>query len=188
LLESLTRRLAECPADFLLEPQHRGRGLVSVQAVVRDLIDDLGAWHGLGPRVEGFEGGRRKGRNHLRLVLVASWLLKDPALALTREQAGAALEWLRNGLGELAASVDAELFVKEPDRREELVRLCLRALDLLPAGESQAQAADRLASLDSVEQGRVIRAAKRAQERAAAIREAMRKKAAAAAAAKVSRE
>ena len=43
LLETLTRRLAECPADFLAEPRDSsGKGAVYVAAVVYDLIRDLG--------------------------------------------------------------------------------------------------------------------------------------------------
>jgi hypothetical protein len=40
-LEWLTRRLAECPAEFL-RPPGRGPGKVDVEAVVADLLRDLG--------------------------------------------------------------------------------------------------------------------------------------------------
>ena len=42
LLETLTRRLAECPADFLAEPGLGGQGAVNVAAVLNDLMRELG--------------------------------------------------------------------------------------------------------------------------------------------------
>jgi len=82
----------------------------------------------------------------------------------------------------------APSFVRDPDRREELVRLCLRDLGLRPAGETVAQAQDRLATLNTAERQRVLQAARQAEERARAIREAMAKQAAEEAAAQYSRE
>jgi hypothetical protein len=38
LLETLTRRLSECPADFLAEPRIGARGRVHVGAVISDLL------------------------------------------------------------------------------------------------------------------------------------------------------
>ena len=76
VLEGLTRRLAECPADFLLEPQIGRQGVVCVAAVVADLLRELGAPSAL-PNLPQFEakGGTDAERNRLQVVLVASWLL-----------------------------------------------------------------------------------------------------------------
>ena len=82
----------------------------------------------------------------------------------------------------------APQLVSDPDRREELARLCLRALGLLPAGETAAQAQDRLTTLSTAERQRVIREAREAERRAQKIREAMVKKAAEEAAAKYMRD
>ena len=42
-LEALTRRLSECPSDFLAEPRTaKGGGQVEVAAVVFDLLGELG--------------------------------------------------------------------------------------------------------------------------------------------------
>jgi hypothetical protein len=88
----------------------------------------------------------------------------------------------------MADFVPARDLVTDPDRREELARRCLRALGLLPGGETAAQAADRLGTLDSVERARVIAATRDAELRAAEVRKAMQAQAAAEAAAKASRE
>jgi hypothetical protein len=80
------------------------------------------------------------------------------------------------------------VIINDPDRREELVRLCLKGLGLIPQGESAAQAADRLTTLDSVERDRVIRETRQAEARAREIREAMARKRAEEAAARYSPE
>jgi len=191
-LEALTRRLAECPAEFLAEPRIGRGGRVSVAAVVGDLLFDLG-----GPRLsptqaEAFQPRATEQaaaqRNWLSLVLVTAWLLDDPWFQRTRGLGPAALEFLSTGLIELAGLTQAPKFITDPDRREELVRACLRGLRLRPAGETPAQAADRLATISTAERHRVVEAARQAEERARAVREAMAKKAAEEAAAQYSRE
>jgi hypothetical protein len=84
--------------------------------------------------------------------------------------------------------VDAERFVTDPERREELVRHCLAKLALRPRGETDEQANDRRTSLDSVERRRIIEATRAAEERAREVREALVRKAAEEAAAKATRE
>ena len=121
-------------------------------------------------------------------LLISAWLLHDPWF-IEREQYGApALDFLTSGAAQLAALTHAPQFVADPDRREELARVCLRELGLRPAGETIAQAQDRLATLNSAERARVVRAARQAEERVQAVREAMAKKAAEEAAAQYSRE
>jgi hypothetical protein len=89
---------------------------------------------------------------------------------------------------ELYASGKNVVYIEDVDRREELIRVALAAVDLRPESESQAQAEDRLLMVSSFERKRVMEAAKAAEERAAQIREALAKKAAEEAANKMSRE
>jgi hypothetical protein len=191
-LETLTRRLAECPADFLAEPKMvDGTGQVEVAAVVFDLLRDLGGSLLAGKEADGLKVANPKDkseRNHLRLVLIASWMLHDVWFRSRGRFAGQVFELLTKGLKEVAALVDSQKFVSDPDRREELARLCLKRLGLRPAGESLAQAQDRLTTLDSAERVRVVKAAREAEERARLIREEMARKAAEEAAANYGRE
>jgi len=188
-LESLTRRLAECPADFLAEPRIGPAGKVHVAAVVSDLIRDLGGEPLIKAQAVAFEPkDAKKHRNRLSLALITCWLLHDPWFLQHKRFAEKAYEFLALGLAELAEHVRAPLCVSDPDRREELARLCLKALDLRPAGETEAQAQDRFNTLNTAERRRVIRAAREAEERARQIREAMARKEAEEAADKWSRE
>ena len=194
LLESLTRRLAECPSDFLVEPRTRaGDGQVHVGAVVFDLLRDLGGAPLAREQVDAFLLEKKRGNtdresNRLRLTLITCWLLHDVWFRSRGRYASAAYELLTRGLTELAELVRADTFVTDPDRREELVRLCLKTFGLRPAGETQVQAQDRLTTLDSVERVKVVKAAREAEERARQIREEMARKAAEEAAATYGRE
>lgn len=187
-IASLTRRLQDTPGDFLAEPEINGRGMVAVPAVVSDLFVAYDA-----PMLDTTAGATFHpfdsdvNRNWLRCVLIACWLLHDPWFVAARPVDGA---WalLSSGLGELSLALAAPLLVSDDDRREELARRCLHALGLVPDGETEAQATDRLTTLDSVERARVLAETAYAEVRAAAVREAMHEKAAAEAAAKATRE
>lgn len=189
-VEALTRRLAECPPEFLAEPRTGKRGLVSVPAVVSDLLVALGGAPLSPAQTELFErSSSRALRSRLGLILVTCWLLADPWFRAQGRFAVPALALLRERLDETARVVAPEKFVSDPDRREELARLALSALSLRPAGESEAQAADRLTTLSSSERQTVVKAAQAAEERARAIRAAIAaRKAAAEADAKATRE
>jgi hypothetical protein len=186
-LVALLRRLAECPAEFLEEPRIGESGRVVVGAVVFDLIDDLG---GLGAQNVHlpFSSADPSDRNAMRIVLVACWLLHDPWFRARRDLGARAHAFLVEEPPLLAQVVDAERFVTDPERREELVRHCLARLALRPRGETEAQADDRRTSLDSVERRRLIQATRAAEERAREVRAALERKAAEEAAAKATRE
>ena len=169
-VERLTRRLASTPLVF--RGPAEGEDAVRVDAVVADLVRDRGT-----RRLEPAEVARftasdvsRARRRHLELVLITSWLLHDPAFAATPTDPLLAL--LDGRLAELARLVIPRLFIDDAERREELVRTCLAALDRVPEGETRVQADDRLAVLDSVRRTALLRDA-RAREDA---REAERKK------------
>lgn len=187
-LEQLTRRLTETPVDFLAEPRIGKNGLVQVDAVVADLLRELGGT----PQVRelaafaGFDA--KKDRNRLATTLLLVWLLGDDWFRSAQTAPQAVLAVLGSAPAELAAQTAARHFVSDPDRREELVRVLLARLDLRPAGESAAQAQDRLTSISATERERFIAAARAAEERARAIRAALAKKAAEESADKYTRE
>jgi hypothetical protein len=186
-LPALLHRLAEAPKDFLAEPRIRGAGVVHVDAVVADLLASLGAPAGASD-LESFAGKGPADRNRLAVTLLVCWVLADPWFASVAPNKSELLQLLGNAASEMAGATSARKFVDDPDRREELVRVTLAALGFRPAGESRAQAEDRLTSLSSAERARVIEASRAAELRARQIREALRKKAAEESADKWTRE
>jgi len=153
--------LADTPTDFLAD--------AVVPAVVSDVLLMAGGTALNASKAAHYESGNPRWQ---RLVLVTCWLVTDPALLACGP--AALSSWLEaNDLTTLAALVDPLKFVQDPDRREELARLTLRALSLSPAGETESHAADRLSTVDSVKRAEVLRATQAAEERAAAVRQAM---------------
>jgi hypothetical protein len=189
-LETLLHRLAETPAEFLAEPRVGNAGAVHVAALVNDLL----ALHGQRATLAALEhftatgADVRSERNRLALVMITVWLLADAWLidaALPQHQL---LHLLGAVVTELAQAGVAHQFVEDPDRREELVRVALARLDYRPAGETVAQAADRLSRISGVERKRLLEASRAAEQRAAEIRAALARKAAEESADKWSRE
>lgn len=174
-LDRLLRRLSECPSEFLAA---RPAGPAAM-ALVCDLLRYVDSTRSpeaddhLVERISAAVAPLRGAPN------IAVWLLRDRWFA-GRGDLGESLRRLFTGeaLASLDRMTSPELLVRDPDRREELVRVCLRALDLRPRGETTTEAADRLAALDSVERERVLRATAAAERRAREIREAMARQAA----------
>ncbi|MES2573015.1 MAG: hypothetical protein V4710_23535 [Verrucomicrobiota bacterium] len=188
-LESLTRRLAETPPDFLDEPRIGSSGLIHVGAVVNDLIGLLGGEALPGALSSFLEAADpRTGRNRLGITLLLCWLLSDEWFRKAKPAPVHLITLLGLHASELAAQTAPLKFVHDPDRREELARMALARLGFRPAGETVAQAQDRLTSLSSVERARVMGAARVAEERARAVREALARKAAEESADKYTRE
>jgi len=170
-IERLTRRLAECPADFLTTKA----GGPEVVAIVCDHLRI--ACPGDPPEGANELAKLQKAPKALRELLpIVCWMLHDEWFLQLKADATARWNLLgSNELKKLVELIAPAACVSDPDRREELARICLRALDLIPKGESLAQAADRLAALDSVERHRVLKATAAAEKRAREVREAMAK-------------
>lgn len=198
-VREMTGRLAEAPPAFA--------GSVDVAAVLSDVLADLGHqplsadWlaalaaqprqMALLPRVrqaspdpDTLEPAQVQ---WLRAAGLVAWLLADPAIG-RHVPTRAVLDLLSGDLHELTRHVAAADMVTDDDRREELVRLLCRAAGITPAGETPEQAADRLATLDTVHRLRVIAESRAAEEHARKVREALARKRAQEAAAKAMRE
>jgi hypothetical protein len=151
-VERLAARLAATPAAF------RDRDTV-LYAIVADLFVDRASRPLTPPERERVRTrSAASPRRAQELLAIAAWLLHDEAFAGASAEPLSAL--LLERLPGLAESVVPRLFVEDAERREELVRTCLLALGLVPWGETEAQAADRLAALDSVRRAELLAAAR----------------------------
>lgn len=180
-LEPLLHRLAECPVDFLLPSTE-----IDVVALACD--------HFRAIQQPIPDPQRRRALAELphevqTLGSILLWLLRDDWFQSRPELAERTKKFLlAESIARLSKLVRAEAIINDSDRREELVRLCLKELGLTPEGETEAQAADRLTTLDSVERDQVIRKTRAAEARAREVREAMARKRAEEAAARYSPE
>jgi hypothetical protein len=186
-LERLMRRLAETPDEFLAEPRIGGGGRIATAALVHDLLAALG--HPVAAAdLEAFAGTSQTERNRLMLVAIAVWLLADDWVAAAAPAPTLLTGLLGERIADLAAAGRADAFVGDAERREELARTAIAALGMVPAGETEQQAADRLSAVSAAERHRLLRASREAEERARAIREALVRKAAEESADKYTRE
>jgi hypothetical protein len=187
-LETLLRRLADTPQEFLDEPRIAAVGQVFVPAVVNDLLARISTRAAV-LALEPFRGNDRAiDRNRLMVTMVMTWLLADEWFERLRLPQADLLQVLNETATELAAYAAAQKYLLDPQRREELARLSLARLGLRPAGETAEQATDRLSAISAPERNRLLQASRAAQERARAIREALVRQQAEAAADKWTRE
>jgi len=187
-LESLTRRLAETPREFLDEPRLQGRGRVAVAALVRDLAERFGLVADMALLARFDARGRPEDRNRLTLAAVVVWLLGDDWFISAPPAAADLSALLADTVATLAAAAPADRYASDADRREELARTALAAFGSRPAGESVEQATDRLTAVSGAERRRLLQASREAEERARAVREALVAKAAQESADKWTRE
>ncbi len=190
----LKNRLVDCPSEYLEEPvlKESDRG-VRVDAVVADLMLELGGELLTAREVARFGPESKYSKNQLRLVLVACWLLQDHKLRSCwtyrrAELAKRAKNWLGGDLLKLGALINVDEFIVDSERREELSRLALRALGFRPEGETEAVAQDRLTMVDSVERRRVLKETRERVERAEKLRKKMAEQRAREAASRYTRE
>ncbi len=188
ILETLTHRLADVPMAFLAAPRIGGKGQLHTAALVNDLLAAHGAPATLALLELFAVDDSPASRNWLALVAIVVWLLADDwftGAAVTQQQLVPILDAEARAL---AAVTPAHDFVNDPDRREELARVVLARLGTRPAGETAAQAADRLTSISGIARKRMVEANRAAAERARLVREALARKAAEEAADKWSRD
>ncbi|ALG12425.1 hypothetical protein [Kibdelosporangium phytohabitans] len=162
VLSRLTRRLAETPNDFTSTAAF-------APAVISDVLAAAGRAGLDATTAQPFLDMNPRWRE---LVLISCWLVADESFRdVTHHEP--LVRFLRDDLPKLAELIEPRRFVSDPDRREELARLAMLALAVMPSGETAEQAADRLATVDSVRRYEVLEATKAAEERAAAVRRAM---------------
>lgn len=190
----LLQRLQSCPNEFLLSPillsqPKNYKGEIHTASVVNDLLLDLGLSED--PKII-FNTLQLKhsaeNANYLQLVLITSYLIGDNWFLQSKKYGLKVKELFLNKLKPLALLVEAKQFVLDSERREELVRFCLKELNLKPNGESETHANDRLTTINSIERQKLIEESKAAQKRAQELREAIARQEAEEAASKWNRE
>jgi hypothetical protein len=184
-LARLLHRLTETPVDFLDSPCVQGEGYVHCPALVFDLSRAIGQPCTLAEL--NALPDRQEDGNWLSLIAIACWLLDDEVWAGCIDKAGL-LRFLQEALKPLAEISTAEIWLDDPERREEFARLALACLGLCPQGETPAQAQDRLTAISSIERQRILAETRATEARARAIRERLAREEAARSADKAMRE
>lgn len=181
-LELLLRRLSDCPPEFL-ETCSTKDGGSQLAAIIADHYRRFGPEYLNQERLEWLDklylkpSDRPTAVRYWGVLSVATWLIHDSTFLSRPDLIESGWKWLSGeSLRLLSEIIRPENLLTDPDRREELVRVCLEAHSLFPFGESLAQSRDRLNTLDSVERKRILQATAEAERRAREVREAMARK------------
>lgn len=183
-LDLLMRRLAETPSEMLAEPRLKHAdgsvsGTVRVDCLVHDTIMHVsGGTTTLSCHLVEFRGDRLLNRARLRLVLLACWVFHDLSFEQRYGCQHALGGWLGRGLEGVDVSLTPERIIADADRREEFIRHCLTAIELRPAGETEAQAEDRLHAVDTAATSKLAQEMRGRREWARKLRQEMAEKAA----------
>jgi hypothetical protein len=176
-VQRMAARLAAAPPIFFSPVDPAQSGNVVLEAILADLFRERASRAASAEELAALRfpmtakgKARQLARKHHAVALVASWLLHDEAFQ--GMDAAALAAFLATPLRALSSLVLARAFVEDSDRREELVRTCLHAFAIAPAGESASDAQDRRESLDSVRRTTLLKQAKAREE----ARERERKK------------
>lgn len=177
-LESMTRRLLDTPAEFLAEPRIGTTGMISVPALVNDVL----MMHGHGAEVrwlDAFAGAEvRASRNRLALAMIVAWLLADDWFVSERLAAADLCRLFDNPARELADATPAHKFATDTGHCEELARVVLARFGYRPLDETLEQASDRLVAVSGAARRKLLAASRESEKRAREVREALAKKAA----------
>jgi len=194
-LQALMQRVSKIPADFFIAPMSKMNGggkvqEVSMPALIADLIYDMG---GAFPQPDSLTSfllnSKKDNQNYLHLVAICCYLFYFEWFLEKGINSRKVLEFLKSKkLVRLSQQIDYREFINDMERREELTRFCLMAVQLYPLGENTVLAKDRLATLDSIERQRIMKKSRKALEQARELREAMARRKAHEAASKMSRE
>jgi hypothetical protein len=171
-ISELIHHLKNCPDEFLQKPRKGAAGEIYTSALLNDVYrkisGNLVAAHPVKVNCQ------KKAIKELELIQIVCWLLSHPSFEAI------SCKWIPKfidkNLSELAPLVKKESWISDEERAEELSRLVLLACGVIPAGETKAEAQDRLDSVNTVKRLKVIEESKAAMERAKAIRKKMAEK------------
>lgn len=114
--------------------------------------------------------------NHWRAIHISTWLLSDQNFINNPEIKDKLYNFWFEELQSASEYVKFIEWINDEERAEEMVRLLLHCCEIIPHGENQNEAADKLSSLSSVDRHKVLKQSYEAHERIMNIRREMEEK------------
>ncbi|OXA75690.1 hypothetical protein SAMN05444397_11537 [Flavobacterium aquidurense] len=111
--------------------------------------------------------------NHWRAIHISTWLLSNPDFINNPVIEDKLYSFWFIELHKASAYVKCNEWINDDERAEEMVRLLLYCCEIIPFGENQDEAADKLSSLSSVERHKVLKQSYEAHERIMKIKREM---------------
>jgi len=114
--------------------------------------------------------------NHWQSILMSCWLLRHPDFNnLPKIASQLSLFWFQE-LKIVSRVVSSDKWLKDEERAEEMVRIALKCFELLAAGETLAETADRLTAVSSIARLKILKETNEALERMMEIKRKMAEK------------
>lgn len=154
------------PSDFFLEEGLNSIALVfdTYRLVSNDLLrNDFKIPSNLGTISD----------NHWRAIHISTWLLSNQDFMNNPVIEEKLYSFWFVELQQASAYVKFNEWTNDEERAEEMVRLLLYCCEILPYGENQDEAADKLSSFSSVERHKVLKQSYEAHERIMQIKREM---------------
>ncbi len=178
-LTSMIHHLQSCPHEFLMAPKTARKSGIHTGALCHDLMWSLQEESYVTREIAPFSLPKAKKKTpFLKTIQVCCWLFSFPWFRGKDDLLYPIRQFLTSGLQEIAAHVSADLLLEDRERSEELCRMALFACDLVPAGETTAQAMERLETVSTMKRKELLQATAKAHKRAMEIKRAMAEKAA----------
>lgn len=114
--------------------------------------------------------------NHWRAIHISTWLLSHQDFKNNPVIEDKLYNFWFVELQLASAYVKSNEWINDDERAEEMVRLLLYCCEIIPYGENQEEAADKLSSLSSVDRHKVLKQSYEAHERIMNIKREMEEK------------
>ena len=114
--------------------------------------------------------------NHWRTIHISTWLLYHPDFRNTPYLENKLYHFWFEELRNASVYVKSKDWIADDERAEEMVRLLLNCCEIVPYGENNEEAADKLSSINSADRHKVLKQSYEAHERIMNIQREMAEK------------
>ncbi len=173
-LYTLMNYLKRCPIEFLQPSLHTPPGTLHTNALVADLLrkisgNPLMPASSLPTQVE----LSLFNQNQLISIHLGCWFFWQELFFNNPASLSQVNHFLMKELPELSMHVNYQKYIDDDERTEEFVRLALRCCSVLPTGETQQEAADKLDGLNTVKRLAILLETNKKIQRMKAIKKKM---------------
>ncbi|MBN1185729.1 MAG: hypothetical protein JXB49_25835 [Bacteroidales bacterium] len=173
-LYPLLYHLKRCPEEFLQKPGPALGKKLQTEVLVKDRYRKiLGDFCVADDKLPSLKDIGSLSENHQLSIQVGCWLVSHPSFDFKPNLMIQVHKFLFMDLKEVCMFVKHREWVEDDDRAEEFIRLLLKRCEILPEGETEAQALDRLDALDTIKRQEVFKESNASMERIREIRRKM---------------
>jgi hypothetical protein len=173
-IPALLFHLKNCPDDFFKRSVLVKRGDVDTNALLLDMYRKVSGSFTVRDSDLPRQRATAESENHLIIVQIGCWFFSHSSFAGESDILTGIEGFLVEVLPQLVPYIKSySEWIHEEDRAEEFIRLALASCELLPKGEGEAEAADRLDALSTLKRRNVLQESNAALQRIKELRQKM---------------